>query len=153
MPDRIAWQRTDQPDRFAASVPEGGTAELWFHAGAQGTRGWHWRIRVGQATESSVSSDRQAASDEANRMLPGILAKERARLVKLEARDELHRKIEAAYDAGRVDVMAFAPRSADRDELQAILDFLRHRNWLDGTMQPLREAVSEELYRRRMAGR
>lgn len=153
MSERIRWQRTDTPQRFTADLPGGGTAELWHQAGGQTTSGWHWRMRIGETLEAGVARERQQASDEANRMLPGVLARERARVAKLEAKAELHRRLEAAYAAGGADVMAFAPRAAEREELLEIMDFLRRRGWLDGPLQPLREAVSAELYRRRVEGR
>ena len=146
---RIPWTKTDEPDRFTAGLPDGGTAELWLHAGAQATKGWHWRIRVGEATQSGVSTDRQQASDEANRMLPGILAKERARLAKVAAREKLEAELIAAREAGSVDVMAFGLASSDYDRLVHILDFLRKNGWLEGSLKPLAQAASQELYRRR----
>lgn len=150
---RIAWQKTGDPQRLTATVPEGGAAELWFHSGAQGTRGWHWRVRVGQAVEAGIGTDRQHASDEANQMLPGVLAKERARLAKIAAKEQLEADLTAARDAGSVDVMAFGLGSSDYDRLVHMLDFLRKKGWLEGSLKPLAQAASQELYRRRTGQR
>lgn len=151
MTKRIPWQRTDDPQRFTAPVPDGGTAEMWHQqTGPQGTAGWRWRIVIGATRDSGVGNSKQHTSDQANKALPELLAHERARLAKIAARDALHRRLDAASEAGTVDVMAFGLQTMSGGDLQAIMDYLRYTHRLEGTLAPLREAVSNEMYRRRV---
>lgn len=153
MSDRLPWQRGDKPGHFVAVLPEG-RVELWRDesATAQLERGWRFRMIAGETVElvRSRQEDRQVAADEATRMWPNVLRKEQARVAAIEARDKLHRQIDAAFEAGSADVMAFGLGSSDYERLMQIMDYLKRRNWLEGPLKPLREAVSEELYRRRV---
>jgi hypothetical protein len=151
MSDRLPWQRADKPGRFVSIMPEG-RVELWYNdEGAQMERGWCFRIMAGEAIElvRTYGAEKQAAADEATRLWPGIVRKEEVRVARIEARKKLHQQIGAANDAGTVDVMAFGIGSSDYDRLMEIMTFMSRRRWLDGPLKPLREAVSEELYRRR----
>lgn len=152
--DRIPWQKGDRDRHFVATLPDG-TAELWWHpTDTTGPQGWRVRLIIGESRPHVIdTSDRQAASDQANAVLPNLIAKERARVAKIEARAKLEAQMTAAREAGTVDVMAFGLATSDYDRLVHILDFLRTRGWLGGSLKPLAEAASAELYRRRTGGR
>lgn len=153
MDDRIPWQRGDRDRQFVATFT-GGTAELWWHpTDTTGPEGWRVRLIAGESRHVIDASDKQAASDQANAALPNLIAKERARVAKIEAWAKLEAQMIAAREAGTVDVMAFGLASSDYDRLVYILDFLRKQGWLGGSLKPLAEAASAELYRRRTSGR
>jgi hypothetical protein len=152
MSDHLPWQRGDKPGHFISILPEG-RVELWKEANASALleRGWRFRITVGETTElvRTRQEDKQVAADEATRLWPNIVRKEQARVAAAEAKERLHRQIVDAYEAGIVDVMAFGLGSSDYHRLMQIMEFIKRRNWLEGPLRPLRDAVSEELYRRR----
>jgi hypothetical protein len=148
--ERIPWEKGDRDRHFVAKMPEG-TAELWWHStDTSGPEGWRVRLVIGESRAHVIdASDKQAASDQANEVLPKLVAKERARVAKLKARAKLEAQMIAAREAGTVDVMAFGLAASDYDRLVYILDYLRKQGWLGGSLKPLAEAVSQELYRRR----
>jgi hypothetical protein len=153
MSDRLPWQRGDRPDYFIATMPDG-TAEIWHQETGAGTiKGWTWRIICGETRDSHPASSKQDAADKATEAWPKVLARERARMTKLEDRMKLEEQITAAHRSGRVDVMAFGLMTSDYQRLIDINGFLRKQGWLGGPLKPLAEAVSNELFRRRSRGR
>lgn len=152
MADRLPWQRTDQPKRFAAVMPEG-RAEVWWKDRDVTPPSWCYRIQVGKTIGHGTTETNQAAADRATALWPDLVRQEQARVSKIEAQRHLEHAIEEAHHAGRVDVMAFGLGSSDYARLIAINEILRTKGWLSGAVKPLAEAVSAELFRRRSGGK
>lgn len=152
--DRLPWQRGDRDKHFIATMPEG-TAEIWWHETGAGTvEGWTWRIICGETRDSHPASSKQDAADKATEAWPKLVARERARVAKVDAQRQLEAQLEVAHRSSRVDVMAFGiNETSDYQRLVDILDFIRRQGWLNGPLKALVEATSNELFRRRNRGR
>lgn len=133
-----------------ATTPEG-MAEIWHQGtGPQGVAGWRGKLVAGETIETFTANDKQQAADQATEFWPNVIRREQARVDKIEASRQLEQQIDDAYAAGRADVMSFGLGTALYDRLIEINTVLRHRRMLDGPLKPLADAVSAELYRRRV---
>jgi len=153
--DRLTWRRGEQPHSFAADLPGGGTALIYRGFGAdQVTPEWRWRIDISGLCETSYGSppDVQACADEVNRAWPAVAARAAEALAAQEDEKAIVGMIEAGLDHP-VSIEAFQIETSSSDRLRTIMWHLRRHIGQSGgppNLQPLIEAISAELYRRRI---
>ncbi len=156
MNERLKWMRADKG--FVA-FPEGPSfparrADLREDTTKPPGNQWQWVVSYDGVSNHGWVADRQAASDETNRMWPAV--RERAREVAIEqrAKDELEALVERQYLLGTVPLDQFDIAGSSSDRLRSIIS-IASRHWtayrqgIPPTLQPLIAACSAELYRRR----
>jgi|GEM_PF-6546711 len=164
MTDRFKWMR-DGPGRFVA-YPEGPgfprrLAEIDYDLTQPQGFQWRWRITYDDAVNHGRVADKQAASDQANALWPEMRQQAHARAAEKRAKEEMEAMVDRQVLVGDVPIDAFQLTSSTSDRLRAIIGHgTRHFVGSGGRpliiptrLQPLMDACSAELYRRRVQGR
>lgn len=116
---------------------------------------WYWLITYDLATASGSAATRQEASDRANERLPKLIAEAAVLAEKAAREDALATLVRRQVQKGDLPISAFDIEASDSGRLQFIIDTVRGGRGMaatiPATVAPLVQAVSDELFRRRVS--
>jgi len=148
MSDRLKWER-DGKSGLRAEFEDGFATIVHDTA----TGGWRWRVNIGEADGSDISSTKQFASNAASEAVPRVRAiAEQVKVARAHKAAILAKidqvTVEADPDVGSI----FGIAAADRENLSWIMDQVRHRTRTPG-LNKLIDALSRELFKFRTGQR
>lgn len=148
---RLPWRRS--PPRGYIAFPEGEhlhgrRAEIRFSATS--STPWLWHTHYDGAVDGGQEHHKQLAANKATEQWP-ITKRNGIVLAAEEAeREVLRTNVQRMMSKGDLPLGLFSIETAPAARLVAILDQIKAGGGLKGPAKPLVEAISAELYRRRL---
>jgi hypothetical protein len=151
MHSRLPWRRS--PPRGFIAFPEGEhltnrRAEIRYE-GTSSTK-WHWFTFYDDASSGGQEPDKQLAANRATEQWPITKRNGIAKAAEEAEATVLRTNLQRMMNKGDLPLSLFAIEGSTSDRLISILWLIKDGGGLSGPAQPLVDAISTELYRRRI---